>query len=50
MKTLIAFMAATLTVITAAAQEYYKDGALFRINDSLTLKCILDFQQFDLTS
>ena len=41
MKTLIAFMAATLTVITAAAQAYSKDGAFFRINDSLTLKCIL---------
>lgn len=40
MKTLIAFLAATLAVLTAAAQDYYKDGALFKINDTLTLKCI----------
>ena len=40
MKTLITFIAAVLTVLTAAAQDYYKDGALFRINDSLTLKCV----------
>lgn len=41
MKTLITFIAAVLTVVTAAAQDYYKDGALFRVNDCLTLKCIV---------
>lgn len=40
MKTLITFMAVVLTVITATAQDYYKDGALFKINDNLTLKCV----------
>ncbi|MCC8062731.1 MAG: hypothetical protein LIO68_05765 [Rikenellaceae bacterium] len=39
MKTLITFIAAILTVVTAAAQDYYKDGALIKINDDLTFKC-----------
>lgn len=41
MKTLITFIAAVLTVLTAAAQDYYKDGALFKVNDDLTLKYIV---------
>lgn len=38
MKTLITFIAAVLTVVTAAAQDYYKDGALIKINNDLTFK------------
>lgn len=40
MKTLITLAATALMTIAASAQEYYKDGALFKINDSLTLKCV----------
>lgn len=39
MKTFITFIAAVLTVITATAQDYYKDGELIKISDSVTLKC-----------
>lgn len=40
MKTLIILAATALMTVSAYAQEYYKDGALFKINDSLTLKCV----------
>lgn len=42
MKTLITFIAAVLTVLTAVAQDYYKNGALIQINDDLIFKCYVN--------
>ncbi len=41
MKTIITFITAILTLSTAIAQDYYKNGALFKVNDDLTLKYIV---------
>lgn len=47
MKTLLALFAALITVTTtAAAQHAYKDGELFKINDTVTLQCTMSQQKF----
>ncbi len=43
-------MAAVLTVLTVAAQDYYKDGALIKINDDLTFKCGVSENSISLTN
>lgn len=39
MKTFIIFFAAILAFCPTVAQNYYKDGALIKINDDLTFQC-----------
>lgn len=50
MKKIITFIAAVLTVLTATAQDYYKDGAFVKINDDLTFKCEVSENFISLTN
>lgn len=50
MKTLITLIAAVLTVLTAAAQDYYKNGALVKIDDELTFRCSTNEDFISLTN